>query len=98
MYHIHRITLFGSNNAQCPWALPEFPPEQIKKYILRQGFIDFSVKFNKIAKWTKLQKLITNITLLLYPLHWYYYDKIKKQKYKKLLQLLEESKEFNLDK
>lgn len=88
MYHIHRITLFGSNNAQCPWALPQYPPEQIKKYILRQGFIDFSVKFNKVAKWTNFEKLILNIALLIYPAHWFYYDKIKKLKYKKLLALV----------
>jgi hypothetical protein len=29
-------------------------------------------------------------------LHWYYYDRIKKLKFKKLSALLEESKEFNL--
>lgn len=85
MYHIHRITLFGSNNPQCPWALPETPPEQIKKYILRQGFIDFSEKFNKVAKWTQFQTFIANISVIFYVFHWYYYDKVKKSKFKKLL-------------
>ena len=37
-----------------------------------------------------------NLALLIYPLHWYYYDRIKKLKFKKLSALLEESKEFNL--
>ena len=38
MYHIHRITLFGSNTPECPWVLPSLPPQPIRRYILRQGF------------------------------------------------------------
>ena len=34
MYHIHRITVAGSNTYLCPWVLPLIPPESIKKYVL----------------------------------------------------------------
>ena len=41
------------NTPDCPWVLPENPPEIIERYILGQGYIDFADRFNKIAKWTK---------------------------------------------
>lgn len=53
MYHIHRITVAGSNTDLCPWVLPLAPPDIIKKYVLYQAFEGFAKKFNKIAKWTK---------------------------------------------
>ena len=51
MYHVHRITLHGINSPNCPWILPHHPPEEIEKYILVQGYIDFTERFNKIARW-----------------------------------------------
>jgi hypothetical protein len=53
MYHIHRITVAGSNTYLCPWVLPLIPPESVKKYVLGEAFENFASKFNKISQWTK---------------------------------------------
>jgi len=53
MYHIHRITVAGSNTDLCPWVLPLTPPDVIRKYVLCQAFEGLAKKFNKIAKWSK---------------------------------------------
>ena len=38
IYHMHRITVVGSNTEQCPWVLPLMPPEIIKKYVLINAY------------------------------------------------------------
>ena len=60
------------------------------------AYENFAKKFNQTAKWTKLEIIVSKLFYLVYPLHWFYYDKVKKRKYKKLCNLLQESREYNL--
>lgn len=96
MYHVHRITLYGNNTPNCPWMLPENPPQEIQKFVLRHGFSDFSNRFNSIAQWSKRERIFLSLALLFYPVYWALYDHFKKKKYNRLVHLLDESKEFNL--
>ena len=58
--------------------------------------MDFTERFNKIARWEQKERILLKVLGLFYPFYWFYYDYCKKKKYNKLVSLLEESKEFNL--
>lgn len=93
---MHRITVAGSNTYLCPWVLPLIPPESIRKYILLSAYENFARKFNKLSQWTNGQEFLIKLLYLIYPLHWFYYDTVKKRKYRRLCKLLEEFREYNL--
>ncbi len=43
-----------------------------------------------------MEIFIVKLLYTIYPLHWFYYDLVKKRKYRKLCNLLHEFREYNL--
>ena len=85
MYHVHRISCFGTNTEESPWVLPLKVPAEMGKYVHSEVFTSFAESFNEEARWTKMEYWLTKLSVLIYPLYWYYMDRIKKRKYKNLL-------------
>jgi hypothetical protein len=96
MYHVHRISCFGSNTEESPWVLPLAVPEEVRKYVNPQVFENFAELFNEEARWNKCETWLTKLSMLVYPLYWYYMDRVKKRKYERLLAKFEHAKEYNL--
>ena len=85
MYHVHRISCFGSNTEEEPWMLPVSAPEEVRKYVHPQVFRSFAESFNQAARWCKSEYWLTKASMLLYPFYWYYLDHVKKRKFNLLL-------------
>ena len=76
--------------------LPSRVPEEVRKYVLTQVFASFAESFSRAAKWGWCETFLCKLLKGIYPLHWYYLDRVKKNKYKKLLGMLESAKDYNL--
>lgn len=96
MYHAHRISCFGSNSENSPWVLPVTVPSEVKKFVLPQVYMSFAENFNREARWTRVEYWLSLLSSLVYPVYWFYLDKIKKKKYKKLQHMLESAISYNL--
>ena len=85
MYHVHRISCFGTNSEESPWVLPLTVPDEVQRYVHQKVFKTFAQNFNEEARWTKCEYYLAKLSCLLYPLYWYYLDKVKHRKFQKLL-------------
>ena len=96
MYHVHRISCFGLNTEDSPWVLPEVIPEDARKYVHLQVFKNFAVNFNEQARWTRSEYWLLKLSMLVYPVYWYFLDRMKKKKYSRLLSKVQQAKDYNL--
>ena len=42
MYHVHRISCFGTNTEESPWVLPLKVPAEVSQYVHSQVFTTFA--------------------------------------------------------
>lgn len=46
MYHVHRISCFGTNSEESPWVLPLTVPDEVQRYVHQKVFKTFAENFN----------------------------------------------------
>jgi len=84
MYHVHRISCFGNNSEVSPWILPLLVPAEVEKYVHLQVYKNFAVNFNEEARWRGSDFWLSRLTLLVYPVYWWWLDRVKKKKFRLL--------------
>jgi hypothetical protein len=51
LYHVHRITVFGTNSPENPWRISSKLPTHLNYILIPDAFEDFTKTFNKKAQW-----------------------------------------------
>jgi hypothetical protein len=77
-------------------VLPSTAPAEVRRYVLPQVYCSFAENFNAAARWNRSEYWLALLSSLVYPVYWYYLDRVKKRKYKKLHILLENAIDYNL--
>lgn len=89
LYHVHRINVNGTNTYDNRWFLNLEPPNEIDYFVQREKFGKFADIFNRKAKWSKcLGIFLRFIAILYYPLYAFLVQRIRKKKYKILVEYI----------
>lgn len=92
MYHVHRISVFGTNTYDNPWVLSENPPHELHKLVVSSQYEQFARNLNLLMQWKCSERYILYFSFIVYPLYWYLLIFFKKQKYKRVVKFVSTTK------
>ena len=99
LYHVHRINVNGTNTYDNRWFLNLEPPQEIDYFVHREKFGKFAEIFNRKAKWSKcLGIFLRIIAILYYPFYAFLVQRIRKKKYKELVEYIKMHELVNFNK